>query len=48
MAMDVEEPNPCPELQRVRNGQSWAFLHSFLEMGSILAHDVNDQGKGHV
>ena len=48
MAMDVEEPNPCPELQRVRNGQSWTFLHSFVEMDSILAHDViHDQGKGH-
>ena len=48
MAMDVKEPNPCPELQGVRNGQPWTILHSLLEMNSILAHNViHDQGQRH-
>ena len=47
-SMDVEEPYACPELQRVRNGQSWTPLHSLLEVDSILAHNViHDQGQGH-
>src|ERR1700677_4016377 len=38
--MDVEEAYASAKLQRVRYGQFWTPVHSFLEVDSILAHNI--------
>jgi hypothetical protein len=49
MAMDMEQPNSCAELQRAGKAELWTFLNPLLEVDPILTHDiVHDKSNGNV